>query len=267
MRPSLVRWVHSLDTSFTALWQNDIEQTALSAVSLDTEVHIWRAVVSEIDLLRMELGSLLTPSERRRAETFKSPDGRSSFIARRALLRKLLSMYLNRPARDLAFQLNAYGKPRLSGCDVDFSVSTSCGVILLAFARRRRIGIDLEYTNVDFDYQAVADQNLAPSERQFLAKLSGSDARAAFFSYWTRKEAFVKALGCGLSMPLNGFEVPLVEASPVVLVGADRREELPSWRLVDLMIGSAYRAALAVEGSDSWVPRCMWPNGNNPGVS
>lgn len=255
-----------MDTLSTALLHTITQRIPISVASLENEVHIWCAVVSDLDLLGTSLESLLTPSERRRAAAFTSSDGRRSFIARRALLRKLLSAYLDQAPHDLVFVSNRYGKPRLLGCDLDFSVSTSCGVILLAFARHRRIGIDLEYTNIDFDFEAVAEHNLAPSERRFLSRLRGPEAKAAFFSYWTRKEAFVKALGCGLTMPLNAFEVPLVEASPVVLVGRDGREELAGWKLMDLLMGPSHRAALAVEGTEPWVPRCMWKNGDNPGV-
>ena len=136
----------------------------------------------------------------------------------------------------------------MPGNGLDFNLSHSAGIVLLAFARRRRIGIDIEAVRRDFSTTEIAERFFSPAERTALRQLPHGQRHQAFFRCWTRKEAFIKALGEGLSHPLDQFDVNLAPGEPAVLL-ATRPDatEAGRWALWNVPTAGNYAAALAIE--------------------
>ena len=227
----------------------------LTLSQLDSEVHVWKYVDEPRDRAAFE--NALTPAERRTAEN-TDPGAEWSFLARRGFLRILLSKYLHQRPATLALESDSFGRisTEYSRTGLHFSIASSNSVTLVAVTRGRRIGVDIEDTNVDFDYWSVADHFLTPTETSFLRCLHPRDSKKAFFRYWTRKEAFSKATSRVYASPLS-IEVPLMECGPLTLLRPDHREHLAGWQLAELPVDSSFAAALAVQGHD-WVLRTMW---------
>src|SRR5208283_6416 len=135
---------------------------------------------------------------------------------------------------------------------LDFNVSHTAGLALLAFARGRKIGIDVERIRRDFGTAEIAERFFSKAERAALRELPQEQRHEAFFRCWTRKEAFIKALGEGLSHPLDQFDVSLAPGQPAALLAArPHAEEVTRWSLWDLQVPGDYSAALAAESESS----------------
>jgi 4'-phosphopantetheinyl transferase len=164
-------------------------------------------------------------------------------------------------ASQLRFCKNDYGKPAL---DLDmpqdrilnFNLSHSNEQVLLAFTTVRQIGVDIEYMRPDLDYQSLAEHYFSPLENQLLQGLPTSARLEAFYQCWTRKEAYIKARGKGLSIPLDSFDVSLQSDEPARLLNSrEDPQEAARWRLCALHPDPNYAATLAVEGH-GWHLRC-----------
>lgn len=187
--------------------------------------------------------ALLTDDERARARRFVGPLLQRRFVAARGRLRALLGRYLDRDPRSLVFLLNEFGKPRLADCPgVHFSLSHSQDRALLAVSDGPEIGADLEMIR-DVDHLGLARRYFHP--REIAAIEQHDDPRQAFFRIWTLKEAVVKAIGLGLSVPLDGFAVSIDGASPAMTAAPP---EAPGAWWLHLEPG-AYCRALAAPGS------------------
>lgn len=222
-----------------------------SVVSLnEDEVHVWKAGIQMADALR----PLLDPEELRAAERFVRADDRRRFVVGRGLLRWFLGAYLRREPASVPIQVNPYGKPETqpSGAaeKIEFNVSHSGEIVLLAFARGRRVGVDVELVRPELVSDSIMATAFSAAERQAVqASPAGARARA-FFACWTRKEAYIKALGYGLSLPLGSFDVSVDPDGEAQLL-AVRPPHRQSWRLCSLRsleVGAGYQAALAAEG-------------------
>ncbi len=212
------------------------------------EVHVWRAPLdlcaAEIDALT----ALLAPDERARAKRFHHSRDRDRFIVARGILRWILARYLRTDPRRLTFGENEHGKPRLidAGSDaIAFNLSHSEGLALYALARGREVGVDVERVRRDLGDDAIAELFFSPREAACLRALPPVIRPAAFFALWTRKEAYVKAHGDGLTSDLDAFTVSLDPGRSVVLAGDGVRE----WSIEPLVVGSGFAAAIAVEGA------------------
>lgn len=155
----------------------------------------------------------------------------------------------------MRFCYGPHGKPALSRVfgneTLSFNLSHSHGLALLAVSRGRELGVDLEYILAHLADDQIAERFFSPRVVALLRGLPKDVQREAFFIFWTRKEAFIKATGKGLSLPLNQFEVSLVPGKPIVLLSAnDDRQETFRWSLQALAAGCGYAAALCVEGHD-----------------
>ncbi len=226
---------------------------------LPGEVHVWCASLDEPAAAR-RVRRHLAPDELARAARFVRSEDRVRSIVARGILRELLSGYVGGAPGELRFEYPcACGvagcgltrrKPRLAGgLDVRFNVAHSEGLALFAFASRREVGVDLERIRARVDRTAVAEQFLAPAEARALDRLAPRARRSAFFRCWTRKEAYVKARGEGLSRPFDRFEVTLAPHERVRLVDRDDATAASRFTLVDLGGLAGFAAALAVEGS------------------
>lgn len=233
------------------------EQPPAAPVATEAEVHVWQAALAAPLPLVASLQGLLGPDELRRAGRFRFARDRDHFILARGLLRLILSLYTGTPAARLGFIYNSHGKPALEGDRVpSFNLSHSGDLVLYAVTAGRVVGIDVEQMRVDFATAEIADRFFAPQERDTLRRLPAELHTQAFYNCWTRKEAYIKARGQGLSIPLDQFEVSLIPGMPAALLHSQAgQEEAARWRLQELDPDPAYAAAVAVEGHN-WQLRC-----------
>ncbi|HEX4274406.1 MAG TPA: 4'-phosphopantetheinyl transferase superfamily protein [Bryobacteraceae bacterium] len=158
--------------------------------------------------LEAELFPRLTDSERARANRFRFHRDRLAFVFGRALVRSTLSRNAPTPSGGWIFETNTYGKPAAFAPSrteaLRFNISHSSGLLAAAFARGRHVGIDIEPLNREAHLHIARDA-FAPAEISFLNSLPTDRRSAAFFHLWTLKEAYVKARGMGLSIPLTAF--------------------------------------------------------------
>jgi 4'-phosphopantetheinyl transferase len=223
------------------------------------EVHLWRAY---LDVAVQQLQSLkhcLSRDELTRAERFHFDKDRDRFIVARGVLRRILSVYCMTEPNQLCFHHNIHGKPALDpqcdGGSLRFNLSHSDGVALYAITRGREVGIDIERIRTDFDGEEIAERFFSAREVAMLRALPPDTQKQAFFACWTRKEAYVKARGDGLSLPLNQFDVSVAPEEPAALLDTKGDpQEVSCWSLKELAPGPGYVAALVVEG-DAWLLR------------
>jgi 4'-phosphopantetheinyl transferase len=212
-------------------------QPPLSVSLKAGEVHVWRASLEQPAERRAEFLQILNDEERARARRFHFDKHRNHFIVARGLLRMLLGRYLDAKPEALQFCYGAYGKPALDGLEgqspLHFNVSHSHETALFGFVQDRELGIDLEYIKRDFSTEDIARRFFTESEVEGIESNLPAERVAAFYRCWTRKEAYIKAIGSGLSQPLNEFDV----------------NRLPEWSLIDLEPGEDYVGALAIEGA------------------
>jgi 4'-phosphopantetheinyl transferase len=223
----------SLDRGRIALWHLDLAGAA------DSEAR-WL--------------ELLSTDERERAGRFHFDRDRQHFCAARGILRTLLAAYLTTRPLDISFVYSDKGKPALAPpyaeSGLNFNVSHSGEAALLGFVQSSRIGVDVEKIRNDFDSAAIAGRFFSPHEREQLSRLPSDQRHRAFFHCWTLKEAFIKALGEGLSHPLHQFDVTF-DASwdrsvPISLTTRPDPSESGRWWLQTVDVDPDYAAALAV---------------------
>jgi 4'-phosphopantetheinyl transferase len=230
----------------------------------EAEVHVWRAPLDLPDPVRERLSLLLSSDECARAGRFYFARDRNHFVAGRGRLRLLLSRYTGIPPTRIGFRYGPRGKPALADApavsDLHFNISHAHGLALFAFTRAREIGIDIEFIRRDMDVECILQQFFTPCEAAAIRSLPAGEQQTAFFEFWTRKEAYIKATGDGLAMPLDEFEVsPQPGSAAVRLNTLCDPAEARRWSLQDLDPGPGYAAALAVEGGCSRL-RC-WEEG------
>jgi len=218
------------------------------------EVHVWRAAL-DLPIARVaSLEQTLAAAERTRAGQFHFERDRTHFIVARGLLRTILGRYLGRDPRTLRFSSNTYGKPGLAqefggDASLSFNVTHAGGMALYAVTRNRAIGIDLEGIRMDVECDSISEHFFSLRERRLLRALPSEQRPEAFFHCWTRKEAYVKARGLGLSIALDQFDVSVSPAEPAALLETrEEGQDSSHWSLHDLPVGEGYVAALAVEG-------------------
>jgi 4'-phosphopantetheinyl transferase len=223
------------------------------------EIHVWRLRLEADAGARSELVAWLAPGELARAQGFRFEPARRDFLLRRAMLRHVLGDYLDVAPAAVRFSTNEYGKPAVVTIaaldDLRFSYSHSGKLALLAVTRGREVGVDLEQHWPMPDALQLASSFFASGEVAALKQLPEAELEPAFFDCWTRKEAFIKALGLGLSFPLNRFAVSLGEPARLLELH-DAPTPPGDWTLRSLPVGPGFSAALAVEGADVEV-RCQ----------
>ncbi len=219
----------------------------------DDEVHVW---CTDLDALGADLDRFqrsLTAPELARAAAYRSTVDRVRFVAARGMLRSVLGRYLELDAAAVPLQVTAFGKPVVApvgSTAVQFNLAHAQGLALLAVTSRRQVGIDVEVVRDLPDMHSIARHFFAAAEVQTLLTLPAAQQTAAFFACWTRKEAFVKAQGEGLSYPLHRFVVSLHPSEPAALLTVDDDPiAVERWTMVALHPAAGYAAALVVEGT------------------
>jgi 4'-phosphopantetheinyl transferase len=188
----------------------------------------------------------LGEDERERASRFRFARDRGRFVVRRGALRALLARHLGCAASAIRYSRNQFGKPALAASHIRFNVSHSHSIALYAVADGIEVGCDIERVDSALDIQAISERFFAPQEISMLQSLPGHLRHAGFFNCWTRKEAYLKCRGCGLSEPPDSCVVSLAPGEPTRLLMGDEGVSLSSLETVP-----GYRAALAVEAMDA----------------
>jgi 4'-phosphopantetheinyl transferase len=199
--------------------------------------------------------SLLDEGELHRSKRFARATDRRHFVLAHAALRLFLAKCLGAEPAAVRYEYNAHGKPRLSGdLGMTFNLSHSGESGLLAVARDRSVGVDIEHVRDLPDAHAIAETHFSVAEREALRSLPPAEQRTAFFYCWTRKEAVIKALGEGLGRALDSFDVDIAPASESALKRfAGRRGDEVELTVRDLRSPLGYAAAGAV-GAPASVP-------------
>jgi 4'-phosphopantetheinyl transferase len=215
------------------------------------QVDLWRA---RLDLARDQLDSMepvLSKEEAERAARFHFPMDRDRFIAAHAFLRDILSRYLHCRPEDITFSVNKYGKPIVEDHKLEFNLSHSGDYAVIALTPEHRVGADVERIRQGISSTVIARQYFSEAEVAELQALPLEQREVAFFTCWTRKEAYIKAQGLGLSLALESFDVSLSPHEPA-MIRATRPDpqEAGRWTLVSLDIDPQYKAAAAVQGRD-----------------
>ena len=224
------------------------------------EVHVWRAALDVSESQVRSLWSTLTVDERQRAERYVFQKDRTHFVVARGLLRVLLGRYLRQDPPHLRFIYGPHGKPALAagtgGVALRFNVSHSHGLALYVITCGREVGVDVERIRSEVVQEKIAEHFFSPREVAVLRALPTPLQATALFACWTRKEAYIKATGDGLALPLDQFAVSLAPGEPAALLHTTwDPQEAARWALQDLAPAPGYRAAVAVAGHD-WHLTC-----------
>jgi 4'-phosphopantetheinyl transferase len=236
------------------------------------EIHIWCASLDQPASLVNKLACTLSIEEKRRAARFYFEKDRKWFINRHGILRMILGYYLGTEANELKFCHGKNGKPGLAHSFekgiILFSMSSSQGLALYGFARNREIGVDIECVRDLPDMDQLAEVIFSRREAQICGALPTHLKREAFFTYWTRKEAFVKATGEGLSQPLDKSEPTVHPGRSARLSNMDGESGRAfGFSIFDLKPASGFAAAIAARG-ESWRLRCWeWARGDEPQIN
>lgn len=228
--------------------------------SLDAgTVHVWRAPLDPPSGAVERCAALLSPDERARAERFRFERHRRQFTVARGVLRSLLGRCLGADPRGVELRYASHGKPELAGpaaaSGIRFNVSHSGEMALYAVSLGREVGVDVEHLHPMDDAEQIAERFFSAAENAAFRALPAEAREEAFFLCWTRKEAYIKAIGEGLSLPLHEFDVSLAPGEPARLLGAVDRAQAARWTLCGLDPGPGYAGALVVEG-DGWELAC-----------
>ena len=218
------------------------------------QVHVWRAGL-QVDAAELErLQTFISGAERERTDRFQFPDLRRRYVAAHGVLRELLGKYLNTAPSQLRFEKNRHDKPFLAtdcSAELRFNLSHAGELALLAFAHAREVGVDVEQIRAMPSGDRIAERYFTAAESARLRSVPPERRDEAFFDCWVRKEAFVKAVGQGVSFGLNRFELP---------VTADDRSSVPvpftcppdpaEWSLAPLHPDRGYTGAVVAAGTD-----------------
>jgi 4'-phosphopantetheinyl transferase len=225
----------------------------------ENEIHIWRASTNLPQPVGKQLARWLSPDELSRSERYRFDRDRMRFIASRGILRMLLGSYLEMAPNQLIFDYSLHGKPNLSPVStqtpIQFNLSHSEDICLFAFTKNARIGVDLEYLHPIPDVDQICERYFSAGEKRTMRSLPEDQKLEAFFTGWTRKEAYVKALGGSLLPALDQFEVSLLPGESSSWIKDVKHPEMNDiFVLISLVPLAGYLAAIAVENKP-WVMR------------
>ena len=222
----------------------------ISYVLPENVVHIWKTEFGVSDMCLQRCYTYLNSHEYERAARYHFAEPRTRFVVARATLRYLISRYTDIAPNRVVLIENQWGKPVLASSEatnLEFNIAHSHELALFAFCRNKPVGIDIEYVRELPDMQSIVNHYFSETERDIYAHLSDEVKLNAFYRGWTCKEAYIKARGKGLSIPLTAFDVSLDPSEPAGLM-MDRIHPGANleWTLVDLKPAEDYTAALAI---------------------
>jgi 4'-phosphopantetheinyl transferase len=223
----------------------------------DNEVHVWLARSQPWGSHHDYLATNLSEEEKERAARFKFDKDRRLYIASHAALRSILAGYLQVSTTDVKFVSSTHGKPALvaplAASGIEFNLSHAHEVALIAVARRKTMGIDVEFVRADFAFDEISRRFFTAKEIAALNSLPQPRRREAFFKCWTAKEAHLKAKGTGLTGKLDEVEISFTHGKKVQI-----KASVPHWSLVELSAISGYQAALVSAGEKPKVKCYEW---------
>jgi 4'-phosphopantetheinyl transferase len=237
-------------------WLNPPDKLILS----DEEAHIWRADLEIDECFQSSFLKLLSSDEKNRAQKFRFAKNSQNFIAARGILRSLIGKYLEINPAEVSFQYSKFGKPGIAhNNSLQFNISHSQNVALFAFTKRFTIGVDVEFVNPNIEAKDIATNFFSKNEILNLLALPEEQQSLGFFNCWTRKEAFIKAVGEGLSFPLDKFEVSLEPDKPAKLLATHWEPEAVSkWSMYSMSPGANFVGSLVIEGLAQQVKFWNW---------
>jgi 4'-phosphopantetheinyl transferase len=230
-----------------------------TASTLDgNEVHVWRFSLQAADEERTALEKLLSASERGRASGIKLDTHRRRYVVGHGRLRRVLARYVDARAEEIEFGMHPRGKPFIAQAqnpmDLQFNFSHTADVAMVAVALGRIVGMDIEEHRSDVDMELIARRQFAPGEQDRFVSLPRADRRDAFYRCWTRKEAYLKAIGDGIAGGLQGFEVSfLPNEAPALLRAKGGADECKRWSIIAIDAGENLSAACVIEGAPARV--------------
>jgi 4'-phosphopantetheinyl transferase len=225
----------------------------------DAELHVWQAKLDTAEEERSELALLLSADEHERAARFRFDRDRCRFVSGRGILRSILGCYLGCAPNRLVFSYGLRGKPTLPGTTLQFNLTHSDGLALLAVTRGGAVGIDIECIRPVPDYDHIMRSFFSTIEVEAILALPAADQLQAFFTCWTRKEAYVKATGDGITVPLDRFSVASTPGSPPRLLHVEGApQEVTRWSFDDIPLEPCYLGVVALEGKIRAVQHCLW---------
>ena len=233
---------------------------APSDLTLDHgQVHLWRVVLDAPRDVLDRLRATLTARETAQADRFASREHRRWFVVRRGALRAILARYLHTAPGDVNFTFGHHGKPALvhdSDGQLQFNLSDSGPLAVIAVTQGRAIGVDIEHVRPGRAEEAIARRFFSTAECDALASLPAGQRQAAFFDCWTRKEAYIKARGEGLALPLDCFQVSIKPGQPAALLHSNEGPaETQRWAMRAIHPAHGFAGCLAVEGN-GWQLHC-----------
>jgi 4'-phosphopantetheinyl transferase len=222
-------------------------------LKLDAQtVDLWLAPLDSVAACSERMADSLSPDESERAEAFYSAEERLRFITTRGILRDLVSRYLGCSPAQVQFEYKPNGKPQLGqtrhSTDLRFNLSHCASAALYAFSVGREVGVDIELIRPQFPFDRLARRFFSRGEIAKLQRWPVYQRSVGFFTCWSRKEAYAKAQGQGLSLPFDAFEVTAAPWEAPELVAAPDLQELERWSLWDVPLDSSLAGALAAEG-------------------
>lgn len=233
------------------------------------EVHIWHINLARGDDEVQRCRRVLAADEAERADRFYFARDKNRFTIARAAMRDILSRYTGISASEVNFSYGPKGKPELSGSleqpEIRFNLSHSSELALLAVTRGLTVGVDIEWIKADFATGDIAERFFSVTEVQTLRSLPADQRAKAFFSCWTRKEAYIKALGEGLSVPLDSFAVSFAPGMPAALLHVNVDPgEVERWSMYNIVVRDGYKAAVVVQGKDHQLKQMEWLRASAP---
>lgn len=249
--------LHSSRSSDLNSSDSDLKVTEGCTWPID-RIDVWTFSVAGTDEAYEQMRALLTPDELARADRFIVDSPRHRFVMGRGSLRLILASYLNCQPREVIFEYGEHGKPTLMNtvaAGLRFNASGSYDLAACAVTMDRELGIDIENTRRTKDFDQIVERFFTAAERDAYRRLTTEEKHAAFFRGWTRKEAYLKATGSGLTRPLASFEITLAPGDEARLVADERIAGAPQrWTFLDIAPGEHYAGSLVI--ADDARPIC-----------
>ena len=231
-------WLNSVPTNF---------------ILQPNQVHVWKANVNTFKFRYPHFIALLSPDELERASKFKFEIDRLTYVIAKGLLRTLLGKYMNFHPSSIQFNYNKQAKPYLKHqIPIEFNVSHSQNFLMFGFTLHHAIGVDIEYNKRPVEVKQIAHQFFSKTEAEKLLALPENQWLPTFYNCWTRKEAFIKAKGGGLSIPLDQFEVSILNnEEPVLKAILWDQNDVVNWKMEAFHINRDYTGAILINCATS----------------
>jgi len=231
----------------------------MESSAASTETQLWFVRLDHTDAEIAPMRAILSEDEAERAARFFFDRDRNHFIVARATLRKLIAARAGCEPAEVRFEYNQWGKPALAAGfargSIRFNLSHSGGFAIYAITHGREVGVDIETIRPDIAGEHVAENFFSPAEVNALRALPATQQPEGFFNCWTRKEAYVKARGEGLSIVLASFDVSLRPGEAAAILRAVDREK---WSIASFRPDAGLIAAVVIERGGDGIPAPRW---------